>query len=547
MRSPRACARRSRASARGSSRSATSSCMLHQGSGELQTVTGVELAALAPRRPRGAVPSERRARRRRGDAAALPRAGGERARVRRARRASSTLLDELAAAGRASAALDPLVLSFQLKLLWLSGYLPHVTSCAECGAETGLAGYSPRAGGAVCRQLRERRATALADEGLLGIEGLLRRPLAEAREAGPRPRVARGGARRDHRLVRVPRRLPPPDARFRSAHERRAGPVRGPLLDSGVSTERTHQQDGERRPASSLGLGALAVPNYQDMIARSRRTGPTTAACSCSRTTPSSAPARSTRRRSCAASGRSPWKTAYVEPVIRPTDGRYGENPFRFQHYFQYQVDPQAGAGGRARPLLRLARGDRHRPAAARRAPRRGRLGAADARRLGPRLGGLVRRHGDHAVHVLPAARRHRARARSRPRSRTALERLAMFLQGKRSAFELEWAPGVTWGDVYRENERQWSIYNFEEAPVDVLTRRFAEHEDECRAPARARPAAAGLRPGAEVLAHLQPARRARRDLGDRARGLHRPRAQPRARGRAGVPRRWRLDADAAA
>jgi glycyl-tRNA synthetase alpha chain len=60
------------------------------------------------------------------------------------------------------------------------------------------------------------------------------------------------------------------------------------------------------------------------------------------------------------------------------------------------------------------------------------------------------------------------------------LERLAMFLQDKDSAFELEWAPGVKWGDVYRESERQWSVYNFEEAPVDVLTRRFAEHEAEC-------------------------------------------------------------------
>jgi glycyl-tRNA synthetase alpha chain len=56
-----------------------------------------------------------------------------------------------------------------------------------------------------------------------------------------------------------------------------------------------------------------------------------------------------------------------------------------------------------------------------------------------------------------------------------------MFLQGKRTAFELEWAPGVTWGDVYRESERQWSIYNFEEAPVDVLTRRFDELESEAR------------------------------------------------------------------
>jgi glycyl-tRNA synthetase alpha chain len=60
------------------------------------------------------------------------------------------------------------------------------------------------------------------------------------------------------------------------------------------------------------------------------------------------------------------------------------------------------------------------------------------------------------------------------------LERLAMFLQGKRTAFELEWAPGVTWGDVYLEGEREWSRYNFEEAPVDVLTRRFAEYEAEC-------------------------------------------------------------------
>jgi glycyl-tRNA synthetase alpha chain len=61
------------------------------------------------------------------------------------------------------------------------------------------------------------------------------------------------------------------------------------------------------------------------------------------------------------------------------------------------------------------------------------------------------------------------------------LERLAMFLQGKRTAFELEWAPGVTWGEVYRESERQWSTYNFEEAPVEVLMRRFDEHEEECR------------------------------------------------------------------
>ena len=54
--------------------------------------------------------------------------------------------------------LDPLGLSFQLKLLWLSGYLPHLTSCVECGADGAtLAGYSPRAGGAVCRACAPRR------------------------------------------------------------------------------------------------------------------------------------------------------------------------------------------------------------------------------------------------------------------------------------------------------------------------------------------------------------------------------------------------------
>jgi len=99
------------------------------------------------------------------------------------------LLDALSPVERA-ASLDPLVLSFQLKLLWLSGYLPHVTSCAECGAETGLAGYSPTAGGAVCQDCANG-ALPLTRDGLLGIEGLLQRPLAEAGDAGLTNRGAR--------------------------------------------------------------------------------------------------------------------------------------------------------------------------------------------------------------------------------------------------------------------------------------------------------------------------------------------------------------------
>jgi DNA repair protein RecO len=94
-------------------------------------------------------------------------------------------------------ALDPLALSFQLKLLWLSGYLPHLTSCAECGAEDAtLAGYSPRAGGAVCGGCAtQAEALALSGEGIRGIEALLASPLADAVGLGLAERAARDALR----------------------------------------------------------------------------------------------------------------------------------------------------------------------------------------------------------------------------------------------------------------------------------------------------------------------------------------------------------------
>jgi glycyl-tRNA synthetase alpha chain len=174
------------------------------------------------------------------------------------------------------------------------------------------------------------------------------------------------------------------------------------------------------------------------------------------------------------------WKTAYVEPVIRPTDGRYGENPFRFQHYFQYQVLLKPAPGDvldlyfaslealgidTKKHDVRLVEDDWEQPT----------LGAwglgwevwCDGMEVTQftyfqQVGGLE-------VELVPAEITY------------GLERLAMFLQGKRSALELEWAPGVRWGDVYRESEREWSVYNFEVAPVDILTSRFEEHETECR------------------------------------------------------------------
>jgi DNA repair protein RecO (recombination protein O) len=101
------------------------------------------------------------------------------------------LLDEAEPRPGERAATDPLVLSFQLKLLWLSGYLPHLTSCAECRTEKGLVGYSPRAGGAVCANCRGDDALSLSPAGIGGIETLLRSPLADARAAGLSARASR--------------------------------------------------------------------------------------------------------------------------------------------------------------------------------------------------------------------------------------------------------------------------------------------------------------------------------------------------------------------
>jgi glycyl-tRNA synthetase alpha chain len=177
--------------------------------------------------------------------------------------------------------------------------------------------------------------------------------------------------------------------------------------------------------------------------------------------------------------GPEPWRTVYVEPVLRPTDGRYGENPYRFQHYFQLQVvlkpapddileqyfgSLEAVGIDTRKHDVRLVEDDWEGPT----------LGAwglgwevwVDGMEVTQftyfqQLGGMD-------VDVVAGEITY------------GLERLAMFLQGKRSAFELEWAPGVTWADVYKESERQWSTYNFEEAPIDTLMRRFEEHEAEC-------------------------------------------------------------------
>ena len=164
--------------------------LLHQGSGELHTVTGASL--VDPHRPAredpyrlsvGLVGAE-----------AMLRLYVEEERNARAFEALTRFieaLDALPAGLRGSAGLDPLALAFQLKLLWLSGYVPHLESCVECGSTDGLVGYLPRAGGGVCPACAPTETVLLAPEGFRGILELLWTPLAEAHGLGLGKRAVR--------------------------------------------------------------------------------------------------------------------------------------------------------------------------------------------------------------------------------------------------------------------------------------------------------------------------------------------------------------------
>jgi DNA repair protein RecO (recombination protein O) len=163
--------------------------MLHQGSGELQTVTGADLRASHHesreepyRLAVGLIGAE-----------AMLRLFPEQEANERAFTALTRFLDrldEIPSRAPARPALDPLALSFQLKLLWLSGYLPHLDSCVECGRGEALVGYVPSAGGAVCRDCGPG-AIVLSPDGLRGMRLLLATPLADAEAAGLTDRGAR--------------------------------------------------------------------------------------------------------------------------------------------------------------------------------------------------------------------------------------------------------------------------------------------------------------------------------------------------------------------
>jgi DNA repair protein RecO (recombination protein O) len=169
--------------------------LLHQGQSDLQTITGVQLLDAHHharedyyRLSVGLIGAE-----------AMLRLFTEQEANERAFTALTRFLEVLDTTVHAAErpTLDPLGLSFQLKLLWLSGYLPHLTSCAECGAEDAtLVGYSPRAGGAVCGGCaNQAEALALSGDGIRGIEALLASPLADAVGLGLSERASRDALR----------------------------------------------------------------------------------------------------------------------------------------------------------------------------------------------------------------------------------------------------------------------------------------------------------------------------------------------------------------
>jgi glycyl-tRNA synthetase alpha chain len=182
--------------------------------------------------------------------------------------------------------------------------------------------------------------------------------------------------------------------------------------------------------------------------------------------------------------GPEPWSAAYVQPSRRPTDGRYGENPFRLQHYYQFQVvlkpsppnfvdlylDSLRALG--FDPLvhdIRLVEDNWESPT----------LGAWG-------LGWEIWLNGMEITQFTYFQQVGGLDCRPVMGEITyGLERLAMYSQSVESIYDITWTDGpggrVTYGDVYHQNELEQSKYNFELADVSLLFRHFDEHENACR------------------------------------------------------------------
>jgi glycyl-tRNA synthetase alpha chain len=222
-----------------------------------------------------------------------------------------------------------------------------------------------------------------------------------------------------------------------------------------------------------------------------------------------------------------------VQPSRRPTDGRYGENPNRLQHYYQFQVVMKPSPADFQELYLRsLARPGLD--------PLVHDIRFVEDNWESPTLGawGLGWEVWLNGMEVTQFTYFQQAGGLEcfpvTGEITYGLERIAMYLQGVDSVYDLVWTEGpqgaVSYGDVFHQNEVEMSRYNFEEADVDFLFQPVRPLRERGERADRGRAAAAGLRDGHEGLAHLQPARRAPRDLRDRAPALHPARAQHRPR-----------------
>jgi glycyl-tRNA synthetase len=177
--------------------------------------------------------------------------------------------------------------------------------------------------------------------------------------------------------------------------------------------------------------------------------------------------------------GPDPWKVAYVEPSIRPTDGRYGENPYRLGHYYQYQVvlkpppdDVQDVYLASLEHLgIDLAKHDVRFVEDDWESPTLGAWG----------LGWEVWIDGMECTQFTYFQQVGGIDLDPPSVELTyGTERLAMYLQGVDNVFDLTWVSGVTYGDVHKANEAQWSVYNFDLADITMLQKAFTDYEREC-------------------------------------------------------------------
>ena len=179
--------------------------------------------------------------------------------------------------------------------------------------------------------------------------------------------------------------------------------------------------------------------------------------------------------------GPKPWKAAYVQPSRRPTDGRYGENPNRLQHYYQYQVIIKPSPKNIKQLYLkslatigidvknhdiRFVEDDWESPT----------LGASG-------LGWEVWCDGMEITQFTYFQQMTGIECKPVPVEITyGLERLCMFVQGKNNVFDLDWNnEGVKYKEVFFQAEKEFSAYNFEFANTDALLKNFEYTENECK------------------------------------------------------------------